>query len=54
MSAPAQQSVEFQTMVGQNVVVVGAGSGIGRGAALLLNARGAQVALFDRDAESVA
>ena len=54
MSAPAQQSVEFQTMVGQNVVVVGAGSGIGRGTALLLNARGAQVALFDRDTESVA
>lgn len=48
------RSAEFASMAGQNVVVVGAGSGIGRGAALLLHARGAKVALFDRDARSVA
>lgn len=47
-------TTEFPTMAGQTVVVVGAGSGLGRGAALLLNARGAKVALFDRDAVSVA
>jgi 3-oxoacyl-[acyl-carrier protein] reductase len=40
-------------MEGQAVVVVGAGSGIGRGVALLLNARGASVALLDRDADAV-
>jgi len=44
---------ELESMAGQNVVVVGAGSGIGRGTALLLNARGAHVALFDRDLASV-
>jgi NAD(P)-dependent dehydrogenase (short-subunit alcohol dehydrogenase family) len=47
-------AVELPTMARQRVVVVGAGSGIGRGVALLLNARGASVALFDRDSTSVA
>lgn len=56
MSEPVKQSTaSFPGTVpstGQNVVVVGAGSGIGRGVALLLNARGASVALFDRDQNS--
>lgn len=49
MIMSARASLEFPVMAGQHVIVVGAGSGIGRGVALLLNARGASVALFDRD-----
>ncbi|HLT62310.1 MAG TPA: SDR family NAD(P)-dependent oxidoreductase, partial [Microlunatus sp.] len=38
---------------GQAVFLVGAGSGIGRGTALLLARRGMQVICVDRDGESV-
>ena len=47
------RSTEFASMTGQNVVAVRARSGLGHGVALLLNTRGAKIALFDRDGGSV-
>ena len=53
-NAPGAPRDFGDSLYGQTAFVVGAGSGIGQGTALLLAARGMNVACVDRDAGSVA